>query len=212
MALRPVLVGAVAATVAFVVLMAGVAWHWSPAVRWDQAVVSAGHGLMLSHPALRTVTRLVTDVGSPASVDVITGGAALGLLVAGRRRAAVYLVVIRVLELALETGIKHLVGRPRPALPDPIAHASGLSFPSGHAAGTAVLITGALLVSLPAGRRTLTATAVVAAAVAVLAVAASRVLLGVHYPSDVLAGMLLGLACASSCVPALTARTPPPRP
>ncbi|WP_027016140.1 phosphatase PAP2 family protein [Comamonas composti] len=88
--------------------------------------------------------------------------------------------------------IKHAVGRPRPA--DGLVSEGGFSFPSGHSAGTLVLycmLAWLLLPHLPrAWRRPLLLLGLVVA----LGVGASRVLLRVHFASDVLAGWLLGLA------------------
>ncbi|GAA2882837.1 hypothetical protein Acy02nite_05160 [Actinoplanes cyaneus] len=96
--------------------------------------------------------------------------------------------------------LKLLFGVHRPDFLDPVARATGYSFPSGHALnaalGTAVL----LLVLLPRTRGRITRAALVAAGVVVpLITAYARVVLGVHWISDVVAGLLLGLA-----VPAIT--------
>jgi undecaprenyl-diphosphatase len=88
--------------------------------------------------------------------------------------------------------LKLLVRRPRPDLPDPVAHVSGYSFPSGHALNSALGATVLLLVLLPVVR----ARALLWAAAIVLPLVTGlfRVGLGVHWPSDVLAGWLLGVA------------------
>jgi membrane-associated phospholipid phosphatase len=89
--------------------------------------------------------------------------------------------------------IKAMIGRDRP---DPVQRAiveSGFSFPSGHATSAlVVLATVAWLVSLVTVSRTVRATAWVAAGILAVAIGLSRVYLGVHYPSDVLAGWVLG--------------------
>ena len=91
---------------------------------------------------------------------------------------------------ALNTGIKFLVRRPRPQLPgfEPLtATVTGLSFPSAHATTSfaAARLYGALIPAAP----------LYAAA---LLIALSRVYLGVHYPSDILAGALFGTALAGA--------------
>lgn len=217
--------------VGFVVLAVLVALGWSPLLGLDHVAVLAAHATVLAHPGLLSTARVVTDLGGPLAVDVVTAVVAVALLAGRRVRPALYLVVVRVLELGVETGTKHLLGRPRPNLPNPVDHASGFSFPSGHAAGSAAVY-GALLVLVlvTTGRTTrpiaadsgsvavqpvlrlrvvVVAGLVVAGLVVVVlvaAVAASRVLLGVHYPSDVTGGVLLGAACALAALPLHDAR------
>jgi undecaprenyl-diphosphatase len=88
--------------------------------------------------------------------------------------------------------VKGAVARARPALPDPIAHVTGYSFPSGHAQSATVAAGLLLLVFLPNLRRRARLAAMVAAVTWVSAVCFSRVGLGVHYVSDVVAGVTLG--------------------
>jgi len=99
---------------------------------------------------------------------------------------------------ALGALAKLVVRRPRPVYEDPFSSASGFSFPSGHALNITAAVTVLLLLLWPLlspARRRL---AVGLAVVLVLAVSADRVLLGVHHPSDVVAGVLLGLAVTLS--------------
>jgi membrane-associated phospholipid phosphatase len=92
---------------------------------------------------------------------------------------------------AMSQVFKYLVARARP--PEPLAMASGFAFPSGHAMGTAALFLGLFFVTRALFPRMQWAVAAVGAAL-VVAVGASRVYLGVHYPSDVVAGWALGTA------------------
>lgn len=192
---------------AFAVIAVPVVLRWPALSAGDLAVDVAAHGLVLREQLLLAVTRAVTATGSPVGVNIITSLVAGVLLYRRRIGPAAYLVVARLIELGVQTAVKNLVRRPRPVWPDPLAHAGGFSFPSGHSAGTAVLCTSLLVLALPACRRRarwVGAVAVVLAAAATVSVAASRVLLGVHYPSDVLGGVLLGIACALLLRPVLT--------
>lgn len=174
---------------------------------WDAGVVLALNPVVAGNPALRFAATVATTVGSPVSVDILT---VVAIVIAWLRCApkvervwaAVYLAAARLVELGLDTGAKHLVDRPRPTVPHPLAVATDASFPSGHTAGTAVLCVSVLLLVHAAGRR-VRCLQIAVAAVAVAAVAASRVLLGVHYPTDVLGGALLGTATALALVPLL---------
>ncbi|HEX9498148.1 MAG TPA: phosphatase PAP2 family protein, partial [Mycobacterium sp.] len=86
-----------------------------------------------------------------------------------------------------------IVGRARPVLPDPVSTAPGLSFPSGHALGASIGCCLLLLITLRFMSRRGRVAAVIAAVLIVGAVALARVVLGVHFVSDVLAGITLGI-------------------
>ena len=97
---------------------------------------------------------------------------------------------------------KSFIERPRPAAIPALADATGFSFPSGHALMTAAIyVTIALIVcrrlQLPSQRIVL----VLSSTAIILVVALSRVYLGVHYPSDIVGGTLLGvgLSAGSGC-------------
>jgi membrane-associated phospholipid phosphatase len=180
-----------AGTVVFVVLGLLVAGRWGPLVDLDIRLDAAVHGTVLANGWLRTLALAVTDLGSPVAVDVVAVGAAVALLVARRVPDAVAVVVARFVELGIETAVKALVDRGRPVFSHPVATAGGGSFPSGHTAGSAALY--GILVLLLVRRLVV----IVAATVFVLAVGASRVVLGVHYLSDVVGGLALGVAVAA---------------
>ena len=135
-----------------------------------------------------------------------------GLLVAlvewrrgSSRLVAPFLVLVVVGDKLLTTGIKELADRARPTL-NPIAETLGPSFPSGHSSTAAAFFAAAALV-LGAGRRRRPRAVIVGAAVGLaVAVAASRVLLDVHWLSDVLAGLALGWAWFALCAVAVGGR------
>jgi membrane-associated phospholipid phosphatase len=151
------------------------------------AVVNRGSG-----PEADRAFAGITELGS-----FYASGAAAGvLLVAGRRRAALRaLGAAGTTWLALQ-GLKSVVGRPRPSDADPaetrllIARPNGTSWPSSH---PAVLTTFTRVASRELGLGRPTRTALTGLD---LAVGTSRVYLGVHYPSDVASGLLLGRAIA----------------
>ena len=201
---------AAALTVLFGALCSLVVARWAPLLELDLGVDTTLHAVVRSHRGWLGVAVVTTDAGSPVSVDVVTALVAVGLLASSSARMAGCLVMARVGELGAETAVKDLVARPRPALPDPVASASGASFPSGHAAGTAVLVVFLLVVGLPLVTPNLCLPLVGLGGLVIGAVGLSRVLLGVHYPSDVIGGAVLGTACAlaAAClVPGPVARS-----
>lgn len=112
----------------------------------------------------------------------------------GARKLAVFLVCTTAVGGIMSTSIKLLVDRPRPEVDHPIVEAFGKSFPSGHALSSTVVFGAVLLTFLPVLPRRWRRVAVVATVLLVLAIGASRPLLGVHFLSDVIAGHVLGLA------------------
>jgi undecaprenyl-diphosphatase len=156
-----------------------IAWIADQRAAWDNSVVIA-----------------LTDVGGKALLTGLLTGVAL--LVAYRHRSWSPVVVAAVAGLGgalLVASIKLIIGRDRP---DPLQRAiveDGFSFPSGHStSAVAVLGTVAWLVSTLTAKRVVIATAWVAAALLAIGIGLSRIYLGVHYPSDVAAGWLLGTA------------------
>jgi undecaprenyl-diphosphatase len=180
----------------FVALAVLVGAHWTPLLIADHDTDLAAHNAVLTHGVLLAAAWAATAAGSPFAVELIAVVVVLGLVITSRVRAALYVATSVIVDFAVETGIKHLLVRPRPVLSDPITHAHGFSFPSGHAGGSATLCVSLLVLVLPRCRGVARAAVVTLAVLAVAAVATSRVLLGVHYPSDVLGGVLLGTACA----------------
>lgn len=138
--------------------------------------------------------KAVTLLGDPITLYLIVG---LGIGLAwrrGRTRPCLFVAITALSAGAANSLLKVLVDRPRPVLDDPMISAYGRSFPSGHALGATVTY-GAILVAVwplltPRARRC----AVVVVVVLAVSIGASRVLLGVHHLSDVVAGYLLALA------------------
>jgi undecaprenyl-diphosphatase len=148
---------------------------------------------VVSHSGLLDAARGVSHLGDPLVVTGLSALLAAACWLAGRRHAALAVVVARAVAIVTSSGVKAIVDRPRPHVLDPVAHASSSAFPSGHALGSAALW-GVLAFAL-SDRLGRLATVTVATAVP-LVVATSRVLLGVHWPSDVVAGLCAGWAIA----------------
>jgi len=173
-------------------------------VRLDQAVVMAfrvpGHpGDLIGPPWLEEMGRDVTALGGYAFLTFLLL-ATVGYLLLIRKRGLAALVSIAVGGgMLISTLLKLGFDRPRPDIPH-AARVFTASFPSGHAMLSAVtfLTLGALLTRVSSDRRIKIYFASLAVFLT-LAVGASRVYLGVHYPSDVLAGWCIGSAWATLC-------------
>ena len=145
----------------------------------------------LAGPRLDSFFLVVTRIGYEYGVVPLAVLLPLVLLVRRHRREAVFAAVACGGSALLNMAAKHTFQRPRPALWESLAPESTFSFPSGHAMGSMTLA--AVLVLL--AWRTRWRWPVLAAAVAFVGlVGISRLYLGVHYPSDVLAGWAAGLA------------------
>ena len=149
---------------------------------------------------LREVGVDFTALGSIAVLLVFTA-AVVGFLLLQRKRRMALLVTVAVAGgMLLNTGLKQVFARDRPSVVPHLREVTTPSFPSGHAAASAVvyLTLGALLAGYVKGRYTRAYVLTVAMALTVI-VGASRVYLGVHYPTDVLAGWSVGLMWALLC-------------
>lgn len=144
--------------------------------------------------------RDVTALGGYAFLTLLLT-AVVGFLFLGRHRSAGWLVLAATLGgWFLSTAFKGAFARPRPDFVPHLSYATSSSFPSGHAMmATVVYLTlGALLARLVKARWAKWYFVGVGTVLTLL-VGASRVYLGVHYPTDVLAGWSAGLAWALTC-------------
>lgn len=162
---------------------------------------SAGDPATPIGPAwMEGVVRDITGLGGTAVLTFITVASVLYLLVARKPRAALFLCAAIAGGQVLSSLLKLGVERPRPDLVSHLVDVHTLSFPSGHAMLSAVtyLTLGSLLARIMPDR----ASRVYVIGIAVLLtflVGMSRIYLGVHWPSDVLAGWCAGAAWAMLC-------------
>ena len=148
-------------------------------------------------PWLRPAAVAVTTLGNGSTLTGVVLVTAAVLAVARHRLTALATLLAALTGGWAVTLIKHAIGRPRPTLVEHWAIVRDLSFPSGHSASSAVvyLTLAALVAQVVRGRAR--RRAIIAGAVLLVgAIGCSRVYLGVHWPSDVLAGWSLGTAWA----------------
>jgi membrane-associated phospholipid phosphatase len=160
---------------------------------WWVDAAMARWGVDHAVPWSTTALRAFTWLGS--TVVVVPLALAAGLYDVRRRRrwdGLVFLLLVVIGQNLLHNAIKLIVARQRPPV-HALAPESGFSFPSGHtAAATATFVAMAVLLGRGRSRRVRLALAGLAAGIATM-VAATRVLLGVHWVSDVIGGAALGL-------------------
>jgi undecaprenyl-diphosphatase len=188
--------------VPFGLLLLFVRDRWGPLLEVDDGARDDLHGYAVAHPWFVSAMKTLSTAGStPVYLTVFT--AIVCWLVWRRQpRSALFVGVTMVGNALLNLAVKHAVERSRPVLPDPVATAGGLSFPSGHAQSAIAAYAVLLLLLLPRLPRTWRPVVLVVAVLMVLGIGASRVSLGVHYVSDVLAGYALGAAWVIAMVAA----------
>jgi membrane-associated phospholipid phosphatase len=176
----------------------------------DDRIVRAAHRLTLRTHWTLTAAKAVTELGLPILVDALAALTALGLLLCQRFRAAGFVAAVRLATVFSTDRTKVALHRHRPVLPHPTVHASGYSFPSGHASGAASVYLPMAALLLSSRRTAVRRGAVVVAIALCVLVSISRVMLGVHFPTDVIAGVALG--AAFTCVGAWLFAITPDRP
>jgi undecaprenyl-diphosphatase len=184
--LRPLLLLALA--LAFFLLLE---WIGGSSYPLDVAAIQSSGRWRAANPQATGAIILYTHLGSAIALLAMTAAGALWLWWRKERhRATALLMAVLGTRLAIE-GIKLVVDRARPSLEVHPVLVHSQSFPSGHAGNSmATFLALALFVAPERWRRV----AVAAAIIASFAMGATRPLLGVHWPSDVLAGWILGAA------------------
>jgi undecaprenyl-diphosphatase len=149
---------------------------------------------------VESIFRDLTSLGSTVVLAFLTLAAVLYLIIDRKRGAALFVVVAIGGGTLISTLLKNAFARPRPELVAHLVDVRSYSFPSGHAMLSAVtfLTLGALLARVQSRKR-LKAYILGVAVLLTLLVGGSRIYLGVHWPSDVLAGWCLGAAWAMLC-------------
>lgn len=178
----------------FIVAIAGLAALWlamllrgaSPLDRTIYEALYAGH-----RPALLTAARIFTALGEPTTLIAAGVLCALWLWRAGRGRLGLVLLLIALIGRGLSETQKYWIARPRPELEPHLVAVKTSSFPSGHATSSMIFYL-TLALALTAGTRW-HRPAIIGAVLLSLLIGTSRVILGVHWPSDVIGGWAFGM-------------------
>jgi undecaprenyl-diphosphatase len=172
---------------------------------FDNAVIQAmrnpsNRADPIGPPALEIAARDITGLGGQTILTLVSAGTVGFLLLSGARGAALLVVVAVAGGTGLVEILKQVFGRVRPDFVAQSVYELSRSFPSGHSTLSAVtyLTLGALLARVQT-RRVLKMYVLGIAVLVTALVGVSRVYLGVHWPTDVLAGWCLGAAWAMVC-------------
>ena len=144
----------------------------------------------------------VSFTGKPIFLLFAIGIPGAWILYHGGKKLALFLAVTCIGGGIVDTIVKVGVGRPRPKVEEPIVEAFGNSFPSGHSMSAVVCYGALLLVLMPLMSNRVRNVAIAAYVVLVLAIGFSRLMLGVHFISDVIGGYVLGAAWLAASVAA----------
>ena len=175
----------VAPTVVFAIVAGVVVAQGTPS--WDTSILR----LMARHqrPTVHVVVRVVSETGSVPAVLALLAAALAVLLIARLYREAAFVAAATLLSMAVSGIMKLVIARPRPEV---IAQVPGsLSFPSGHTMSATGFAAALAIVFWPTRWRW---PALVAAALYAAGIGLTRIYLGAHYPSDVVAGWALAIA------------------
>ena len=155
---------------------------------------------LIGPPWLESAVRDITSLGSFSVLTIVTLSVVIYLLIDGKRAAAAFVFFAITGGGILSEMLKHVFARPRPELVAHLVDVHTMSFPSGHAMSSAVtfLTLGALLTRVQSRWRLKIYSFSLAIFLTIL-IGLSRIYLGVHWPTDVLAGWCAGAAWAMGC-------------
>ncbi|NGN64465.1 phosphatase PAP2 family protein [Streptomyces sp. A7024] len=179
-----------------VLLLALVALGWGPLLDFDRWAAEGLHGPAVDEPDVTHANRILTDwVWDPWTMRLLTVALVGWLLWRRERLLAGVIAGGTMAGVIVQQGMKAAVGRDRPRWPDPVDSAHYAAYPSGHAM-SAVVTLGLVvwLLRRYGASGGWQVAAWVVAAVSVAGVGFTRVWLGVHWPSDVVGGWLMGAA------------------
>jgi undecaprenyl-diphosphatase len=173
----------------------------SSVARWDEQVADASRQSREKSPNLRGFFLRITELGSVQTLTLVVLVAGAVLLFRRRRLLLLICLLGPMAGGIIDAGLKSWFERPRPLLRDSAIHESNMSFPSGHSLGS--LVTYGLVAYFIVQARhkhPLRWFAIPCAAILVLLIGLSRIYLNAHYPTDVMAGWVLGGCWLATCV------------
>lgn len=177
----------------FIALLGLVVTRWAPLDSLDQSVAQGLNDVLSSKPIHVRVLEIASELGGGATASFAFTVAAVWLVLRREPRRALYLASTGLGLAVLVPVSKALVGRPRPDVLLPVVDIpTNPSFPSGHAMSSLVTWGALTLVALPMVRRRSQWLMVLTTGAVVMVVGFTRLALGVHFVTDVVAGWALG--------------------
>jgi membrane-associated phospholipid phosphatase len=167
---------------------------FDPLVRFDEQMILDATSFTRDHPGFLDALLVWQRISQPLTAYLVVAVPVCLWVWLSRhlRTRAWWAFLTMMIGWMLALGLKQLVQRARPVVDDPVSQSPGYSFPSGHATNAAIISTTLVLLLWPllgvVGRRV----AVVVGVLWVTITCLDRVFLGVHYPTDVIGGVLLG--------------------
>jgi undecaprenyl-diphosphatase len=168
-----------------------------PVIELDEAAIRAATDFTRDHPGFYDALVVWQEMTQPKWPYILASAVCLWIWRKGTYKTrALWAFVTMMVAWNLQLVLKAVVQRARPIVSDPVSHAPGYSFPSGHAANAAATAAIMVLLLWPMLSRRGRVVAVVLGSLYALITALDRVFLGVHFPSDVTAGVIFGLGLA----------------
>jgi membrane-associated phospholipid phosphatase len=181
-----------------VVLGFAVRQKFDPLIDLDKSAIREATGFSVRH-GLVPGLQVLQAISQPVCVYLVALGVVAWVWVAKKLKGrALWAGVTMLAGWTIGVGAKLVVQRARPIVDDSVPHAEGYSFPSGHALNITLAASVMVFLLWPllsvAGRRI----GIAVAALVVVAVGLDRVFIGAHFPSDVVAGFILGIGIVYS--------------
>ena len=181
--------------IVFVFFAVCIATDTSAILRLDANVAEWAYDVSADNAGFERFLEVVAIVFSNLSCAIVLALLAVYSLVRHERAVAVWIVASGVVAIGGNVVLKLIFERERPVFQEPLYEPGGYSFPSGHSAGSAMFFTVAILMTIVlTGRGWKRRILVTLFGALALGVGASRIFLGVHYLSDVVAGLAFGMA------------------
>ncbi|MFI5429497.1 phosphatase PAP2 family protein [Aeromicrobium sp. UC242_57] len=179
----------------FVILAIFIATDAGPVLDLDDEVANWAYDVTAGHAGFVSFLDAVAVIFSNLACGIALALLAAFALYRRERMVAIWIVASGIAAIGGNALLKLVFQRDRPTFVEPLHEIGGYSFPSGHSAGAAMFFTVAILMTIIlTGRGFKRRIPVTILGLLAIGVGASRIFLGVHYLSDVIAGLCFGMS------------------